>query len=147
MQFHGVHNFWVRFDLSCGFCSLSPGVACQGPSLSSFPRVSLVLGQVASLFMANEAFSVPNMLCFLSWGEVDLIYIHSVGIRLGGSSGRRDVTVSSSLEFPELYHIPVEFSCLVKPLFPLPTSLSIWKGGGSHHDSELLGYSPLEGIY
>ena len=43
----------------------------------------------------------------------------------------------------------VELSCLVKPLFPLPTSLflSIREGSSSHHDSELLGYSSLEGAY
>ena len=147
MQFHEVCNFWVGFDLSRGLHSLSPGMASRGSSLSSFPEVSLVLGRVASLLMANEAFLVPNMLCFLSWGEVDLVYVHSIRIWSGGSLSWQNVTVTSPSEFPELYHISVEFSCLVKPLFPLPTSLSIWKGGGSHHDSELLGYSPLEGIY
>ena len=147
MQFHEVCNFWVRFDLSCNLRSLSPGVVCRGSSLSSFSGVPSVFGRVTSLLMPNEAFSVPNMLCFFIWGKVDLVYVHSVRIQSGGSVSRQDVAISSSLELSELYHVSVEFPHLVKPLFPFPTSLSIGEGSSSHHDSKLLGYSSLEGVY
>ena len=102
---------------------------------------------MASLLVAYEALSVSNVLSSFSRGETDLVYVHSIGVRLRGSLSRGNVAVSSSLEFPESYHISVEFPSFVKPLFPLPAGLSIREGGGSHHDSELLGYSSLEGIY
>ena len=102
---------------------------------------------MASLLVANEALSVPNVLSSFSRGEIDLVYIHSIGVRSRGSSSQGDVAVSSPSEFPESYHISVEFPSFVKPLFPFPAGLSIRKGGGGHHDSELVGYSPLEGIY
>ena len=65
---------------------------------------------------------------------------------IGGSS---TVTISPSSEFPESYHVSVELSCLVKPLFPLPASLflSIREDGSSHHNGKLLGDSPLQGVY
>ena len=97
--------------------------------------------------MADEAFSVSDVLCPLARGEIDLVYIHGIWIRSRGSASWRDIAVPFSSEFPESYHISVEFPSFVKPLFPLPTSLSVRKGGGSHHDSELLGYSSLEGVY
>ena len=119
----------------------------RGPPLSSFPRVSSVLGQVASFLVANEALSVPNVLHSFTGGEIDLVYVHSIGIGLRGSSSWWDIAIPSSSEFPESYHISVEFPSLVEPLFPPPTGLSVRKGGSSHHDSELLGYSSLEGVY
>ena len=102
--------------------------------------------------MADEALVVPHILHSFTGREIDFIHVHCIRIsRLGGSgvSGWWDVTVSSSLEFPKLYHISVKLSCLVKPLFPFPSSLflSIWEGSGGHHDSELVGYSSLEGIH
>ena len=146
--FHEVSHFWVSFDLSSDFRSLSPrGVTSWGSSSSSLPRVSSVLGPMASLFVANEALSIPDVLSSFSWGEIDLVNVHSIRIWLRGSTSRRNVAVSSSSEFPKSYHVPVEFPSLIKPLFPLPTSLSIREGSGSHHDSKLVGYSSLEGIY
>ena len=97
--------------------------------------------------MAYEAFSVPDVFCPLARGEIDFIYVHCVRIGSRGSASWRDVAVSSSSEFPKSYHVSVEFPSFIKPLFPLPTSLSIREGGGSHHDSELVGYSSLKGIY
>ena len=97
--------------------------------------------------MTDEALSVPDVLCPFTGREVDLVYVHGIGIQSRGSASQRDVAVSSSSEFPESYYISVEFPSFVKPLLPLPTSLSVREGGGSHHDSKLLGYSPLEGIY
>ena len=97
--------------------------------------------------MANEALSVPDVLRSFTGREIDLVYVHSIGIWLRGLASQRNITVSSSSEFPELYHVSVEFPGLIEPLFPLPTSLSIRKGGGSHHDGKLLGYSSLEGIH
>ena len=136
MLFHKASNLRVGFDLPGSLSGLSPGgVVSQGSPFSSFPGVSSLFGRVTSLLMADEALLVPDVLCFFIWRKVDLVYVHSIRIWSGGSSSWRDVTVSSSSEFPEPYHIPVELSCLVKPLLPLPTSLSIWKGGGSHHDS------------
>ena len=97
--------------------------------------------------MANEALSVPNVFRSFTGGEIDLVYVHSIGIWLRGSASWWNVAVSSSLEFPELYHVSVEFPSLIEPLFPFPTSLSIREGGGSHHDGKLLGYPSLEGIH
>ena len=119
----------------------------RGSPLSSFPRVSSVLGRVASFLVANEALSVPNVLCSFTGREIDLVYVHCIGIWSRGSASRWNVAVSSTSEFPESYHVSVEFSGFIEPLFPLPTSLSIRKGSGSHHDGELLGYSSLEGVY
>ena len=102
---------------------------------------------MASLLVTNEALLVPDVLSSFTQGEVDLVYIHSIRIRSRGPTSRRDVAVSSFSEFPESYHISVEFPSLVKPLLPLPTGLSIREGSGGHHYSELLGYSSLEGIY
>ena len=102
---------------------------------------------MASLFVVDEAFSVSDMFCPIARREIDFFYFHSVGICLRVSASWQNVTVSSSLEFPESYHVPVELPGFVQPLFPFPSSLPIREGGGSHHDSELLGYSSLEGIH
>ena len=148
VEFHEVGNLRVSFDLSGGFCGLPPGgmISRRSP-LSSFPRISSVFRRVASLLVADEAFSVPDVFCPFARREIDFIYVHCVGIRSRSSTSRRDVAVSPSSEFSKLYHVSVEFPSLIKPLFPLPTSLSIREGSGSHHDSELVGYSSLEGIY
>ena len=106
-----------------------------------------MLGQVASLLVADEAFFISDMFCPIAWREIDFVYIHSVGISLGGSASRQNVTVSSSSEFPESYYVSVELPGLVQPLFPFPGGLPIREGGGSHHDSKLLSYSSLEGIH
>ena len=148
VEFHEVGNFRVGFDLSSSFRDLSlGGMVSRGSPFSSFACVSSMFGQVASLLMANEAFSVPDVLHSFARREIDLVYIHGIGIRSRGSASRRDVAVPSSSEFPESYHILVEFPRFVKPLFPPPTSLSIRKGGSSHHNSELLGYPLLEGVH
>ena len=97
--------------------------------------------------MADEAFSVSEVLCPFARGKIDPIYIHSVGIGVGGSASWWNVAVPSSSEFPESYHVLIEFPGFVQPLFPLPTSLPIREGGGGHHDSKLLGYSSLEGVH
>ena len=116
-------------------------------------RVSLMFGQVISLFVADEAFVVSHMFCPFTGREIDLVSVHGIGVLdgLGGSSmlSQRDVTVSSSLEFPELYHLLVELSCLIQPLFLFPASLvlSFWESSSSHHDSKLLGHSSLKGIH
>ena len=106
-----------------------------------------MLGCMASFLVTDEALSVPDVLCSFTRREVDLVYVHGVRVGVRSLASQRDITVSSSSEFPELYHIAVELSCLVQPLFPLPTGLSIWEGGNGHHDSELLGYSSLESCY
>ena len=147
VEFHEISNLRVGFDLSGSFHGLSPGgMVCRGFPFSSFSGVSSVFGRVASLLVADEALSVPDVLCPFVRREIDLVYIHGIGIRLRGSASQRDVTVPSSSEFPESYHVSIEFSSLVKPLFPLPTSLSIREGCGSHHDGELLSHSSLKGI-
>ena len=104
---------------------------------------------MASLLVADKALAVPDVLRFFTRREIDLVNVHSIRIRVRGSASQWNIAVSSSLEFSKLYHILIELSCFVKPLFPLPTSLflSIWEGSSSHHDSKLLGYSSLEGVY
>ena len=123
---HEVSDLWIRFDFSGGFRGLSPGEAVSlrwGFSFPSPSGVSSVLGQVASLLVADEALAVSYVLHFFTWREVDLVYVHHVGIGARGLASWWNVTVSPSLEFPELYHIVVELSCLVKPLFPLPAEI------------------------
>ena len=102
---------------------------------------------MASFLVADEALSVSDVLRPFTSREIDLVYVHCIGIWSRGSASRWDIAVSPSLEFPESYHILIEFSSFIKPLFPLPTSFPIREGGGSHHDSKLLGYSSLEGIH
>ena len=99
--------------------------------------------------MANEALVVPDVLHSFTGREIDLVHINGIGIGVRGSASRRNIAVSPSLEFPELYHIAIELPCLVKLLLPPPTSifLSFWEGSSGHHDSELLGYSSLKGVH
>ena len=103
--------------------------------------------------MTDEAFVVPHVLCSFSVREIDLINIHGIGIPCwsggSGSLGWWDEAISPTPELPESYHIPVELSCFIKPLFPFPTSLLLFfrEGSGSHHDSKLVGYPLLKGIY
>ena len=53
------------------------------------------------------------------------------------------------MELSESYHISVEFSCLVKPLFPFPSGLFLFcrKSSGGHHYSKLVGYPSLKGVH
>ena len=67
------------------------------------------------------------MLCPFVWGKIDLVYVHGIRVRLGGSPSWQDVAVSSSSEFPESYHVSVEFPCFIKPLLPL-VMLWAWLG-------------------
>ena len=103
--------------------------------------------------MADEAFAVSHVLHSFTGREIDLVDIHGIRISGGLSSSsvlsQWDITISPTSEFPELYHVLVKLSCLVELLFLFPTSLflSVWEGGSSHHDSELLGYSSLEGVH
>ena len=148
VEFHEVGHLWVSLDLPGGFRGLFPGrmISRRSP-LSSFSRISCVFGRMASLLVADEALSVSDVLSPFTRREIDLVYVHSIGIRSRGSASRQDIAIPSFSEFPESYYVSVEFSCFVKPLFLFPTSLCVWEGGGSHHNSELLGYSSLEGIY
>ena len=43
----------------------------------------------------------------------------------------------------------IESPCFIEPLFPFPPGLflSFWESSGSHHDSKLIGYPLLEGVY
>ena len=94
-----------------------------------------MLGQVTSPFVAGEAFIVSHVLCSFSWGEIDPVYVHGVGVP--GWSGDfgclswQNAGFSPTSELPESYHILVELSCLIELLFPFPASLflSFWEGG------------------
>ena len=99
------------------------------------------------LLCADEAFAIPDMLRLVARGEIDFVYIHGIWVDLRGSASWGNVAVSSSSKSSESYHISIELPGLVQPLFPFPSSLSVWESGSSHHDSELLGYSSLKGIY
>ena len=154
MFFHEVGNPRVHFiDLPC-FGVPPPGGAfslLQG--FPSFPWVPLMLGQVASLLVADEALVVSHMLCSFTRREVGLVYVHGIGVsgRSGSSSvlSRQDVAVSPILEFPESYNVLVEFSGLIQPLLPLPAGfvLSFWEGSSGHHDSKLVGHPLLMGVH
>ena len=108
---------------------------------------------MAPLFVTDEALAVPHVFCSFFWREINPVNIHGVGISgwLGSSSWLSwwNEAVSSTSELSESYHVLVELSCLIKPLFPFPASLflSLREGSGSHHDSKLVGYPSLEGIY
>ena len=98
-----------------------------------------MFGQVASLFVADEAFVVPHMLSSFAGGEIDVVHIHGIGVP-GWSGGagclsQRNETVSPTSEFPESYHISVELSCLIKPLLPFPSSLLLSLQGGQPQSS------------
>ena len=114
VEFHEVGYFWISFDLLDGFCVPSPGgTVSRWFSSSSFPRISSMFGQVASLLVADETFSVSDMFHPIAWREIDFVYVHSVWVSLRVSASRRDVTVSSSSEFPESHHVSIEFPGLV----------------------------------
>ena len=91
--------------------------------------------------MADEVFVVSHMLCSFTGGKVDFVNVHGIRIsgRLGslGVSSRGDVAIPSPLEFPQSYHVSVELSSFVEPLFPFPTCLflSVGESYGRHHDS------------
>ena len=99
-----------------------------------------MLGRVTSLLVADEIFVVPHVLRSFTGREIDFVNVHGVRVLggLGGSSilSQWDIANSSTSEFPEFYHIPVELSSCVKPLFPFPISLflSIRESCGSHRD-------------
>ena len=148
VEFHEVGNFWLGLDFSGSFHILCPGgMASQRSPFSPLPRVSSVFGQVTPFLVTDEALLVPNVRRPFTRGEIDLVYVHCIGIQSRGSASRGNVAVSPSSEFPKSYHVSVEFPSFVEPLFPLPISLSVWKGSGSHHDGQLLGYPSLEGIH
>ena len=149
MLFHKASNLRVGFNLPSSFRSLSPGgVVSRGSPFSSFPRVSSVFGQVASLLVADEAFAVSDMLRSFTRRKIDFVYVHSVGVGVRSPVSWWNITVFPFSELPKSYHIAVKLSCLVKPLFLLPPGLllPIREGSGSHHDGKLLGYSSLEGV-
>ena len=148
---HEVGDLWVRFDFPGGLCSLSPGGVIslrRGSSSPSFPWVSSMLGQMVSLLVADEALLISDVLRPFTRREIDLFYIHSIGVGARVLASWQNITVSPSSEFPKLYHVAVEFSCFIKPLLPFPTNLflSVREGSSSHHDSKLLGDPSLEGI-
>ena len=153
MLFHEVTDLRIYFiDLSCFGVPPPGGVFSLLWGLSSLSGVSLVFGQMASLLVENEAFAVPHMLCSFTGREIDLVYVHGIRIPSWSSSSslsRWDVAGPPSSEFPESYHIPVELSCFIKPLFPLPSHLvlSLRKHGGSHHDGQLIGHHSLESVH
>ena len=86
-----------------------------------------MLGHMASFLVTDEALLVPDVLHSFTWREVDHVYIHGVRVLVwSGGSGKLswwDEAVSPSSEFPELYHILMELSCFVEPLFPFPAHL------------------------
>ena len=102
---------------------------------------------MTSFLVADEAFAVPDMFRLIARGEIDFVYIHGVWVNLCGSASWGNIAVSSPSKSSESYHISIELSGLVQPLFPFPSFLSIWESGSGHHDSELLGYSSLKGIH
>ena len=112
-----------------------------------------MFGQVASLLVTDEALVVPHVLHSFSGREIDLVNIHGVGVPRGLGIpcllGQWNTAAPSTSELSESYHISVELSCFVKPLFPSPASLflSFREGSGVHHDSKLVGYPLLEGIH
>ena len=83
MEFHEVCHFWIGFDfLSSLRGPLPGGTVSRWSSSSSFPGVSLVFGRMASFFMADEAFAIPDMFCFVAWGEIDFVNIHGAWVNL-----------------------------------------------------------------
>ena len=153
MLFHEVVDLWVHFVDFSDLGSPSPGVFSKLQGFSSFSKVSPVFRWATSLFVADEALVVLHVLCSFFRREIDFVHIH--GIRVLGGPGSSSVlnwqyvTVSPTSELSELYHISVKLSHFVQPLFPFLASLflSIRESSGGHHDSELIGYSSLEGIY
>ena len=101
--------------------------------------------------MTDEAFVVLHMLRSFTGREIDLVDVHSIGVPRWSSDpgclSQWNEAVSPTLEFSELYHVSVELSCLIKPLFPFPGGLSVRRSHSSHHDSELVGYPSLKGVH
>ena len=64
--------------------------------------------------MADEALSVPDVLCSFIWRKVDFVYIHGIGIQSRGSVSQWDVAVSSFSEFPKSHYVPIEFPSFIK---------------------------------
>ena len=128
MLFHEAVDLWFFFFKFSGLSSPPPGGACSLlHGFSSPSRISLMFGRVASLLVVDEALAVPHMLSSFTGRDIDLVHVHGVGVPgwSGGSSGlsQRDEAVSPSSEFPELYHVLMELSCFVEPLFPFPAHL------------------------
>ena len=103
--------------------------------------------------MTDEAFVVSHMLRSFTGREIDLVDVHSIGVPRWSSDpgclSQWNEAVSPTLEFSELYHVSVELSCLIKPLFPFPAGfvLSFLESSSSHHDGKLVGYPSLKGIH
>ena len=92
-----------------------------------------MLGRVASSFVTDEALVVLHVLCSFSGGEIDLVNVHGIGVSRGSGIlcwlGQWNVAISSASGLlPEPYHILVELSCLIKPLFPFPASFLLSSG-------------------
>ena len=85
---HEIGNLWVGLDFPSGLSGFPPGeaVSLGRSSFSSFLRISPMLGRVASLLVVNEALVVPDVFRSFTWGEIDLVNIHSVGIGVRGSA-------------------------------------------------------------
>ena len=75
MLLHELVDLQVFFFESSGCGILLPGASLVlwGPSLLS--RVSFMLGQVASLLVADEALLVPHVLHSFTGGEVNLVHV------------------------------------------------------------------------
>ena len=91
--------------------------------------------------MTDETFAVTHMFSSFTGREIDPVNVHGVGVSGGTSKfhhlGGWNIAVASSSELPESYHILIELSCLIEPLFPFPAHLflSFEEGSGSHHNS------------
>ena len=113
---------------------------------------------MASLLVASETLVLPHVISPFIGRETYPIDVHSFQIwgwfsfpersPFWWRASREDVVIPCS-EFPELDNIPVKFSSFIKPLFPFPSSLFLAqrKGSSSHHSSQLVGDSLLEGVY
>ena len=93
------------------------------------------------------------MLSSISQGEADLVNIHDIWIASRACSplplvALGNKVVPSLAQASEADHIPVEFSCLIEPLFPFPSSflLTYRDSGSCHHSGQLLGYSSLKSV-
>ena len=127
MLFHELMDPQVFIFKSSGCGVLPPGTGLALWRSSLLSRVPLMLGQVASLLVADEALLVSHVLHSFTGREIDLVHIH--GIRVSGWSaglhvlGQQDKGVFSTSKSLESYHVSVELSCLIKPLLPFPSGL------------------------
>ena len=113
---------------------------------------------LASRFMTCETFIFLHMVSSFIRGETYPVNVHCIQIRdwfllpeespFQWRTPGDDVVIPPS-DFSKSYDIPVEFPCLIKPLFPPPSSLFLAQGksGSSHHYSQLVGDSSLKGVY